>query len=536
MKRLALALLVLIGSFPVATAVGAEPPVRMSPPGQVKIVTVNAHQNGILGIKRFENMYELSFALRRRPAAFDGGYSNGVAAPGVIVVQEMRTTNTEIFTRLMRQRFQHKYQIVGPDDAVSQIIYDPEAVTPQGEPETWTDDCAGVVTGGNKTGRIYQLARFIENRSGAAFSVVAIHLKKNYESTGEEDCYQRNAALIGDRVRAETDAVFVAGDFNRRPVQDRLFCDEREASAEQPWYRDMTDPTDGLGLTDTARSAALSEGRSMATQWTHEQKRRKPTGCGGRALLRNRIDYIFARGARVAEAGADDPGWAGEKAGTVADGEHRYSDHRFVWARLVLEGPGRPEKPGGSLEKGGAVRLNWAPVPGATEYLIYRAVADHGASRIAKVPASTTTFTDLDTRHGFNYLYSVAASNGDGQGVESRPVSLVPDAKGPRIKGFSPADGARGVDPRTMVTVDYNEDVLASSVGRSTISLFLGNSKVRGRVTQIGVRTIRFNPRYPLKKGKTYRLEIKPVQDSLGNVGGARYDIRFSIKAKRRSK
>lgn len=533
MKRLVVAL-VLVGSLLTPTARAAEQPIKRTPPGQVKIVTANALQNGILGIKRFNSMYELSYALRQRPPAFDGGFKDGVAAPGVIVVQEMRTTNTEIFTRLMRQRFKHKYQIAGPEDAVSQIIYDPTEVTPQGESETWTDDCAGVVTGGSKPGRIYQLARFVENKTATPFSVIAIHLKKNYDSTGEQDCYQRNLALIRERVSAETSAVIVAGDFNRRPVEARLVCDEGERSAELPWYHDMTDMTEGSAFIDTVRRVARSMGRSLIRQWTHEQKRKQPTGCGGKEFVRGRIDYIFARGAVVVEASADDPGWAGEEPGTVSADVRRYSDHRFVWARLVLQGPEEPDKPTGALAKGGVVSLSWSPVPGATEYLIYRGVEGHGASRIAKLPATTTSFEDLDTRHNFRYLYSVAASDGTGQGPESRSTLFVPDAKGPRIVSVTPPDGANGLDRRTNVIVRYDEDLRVSSIDGSRILLRLNGRRVPGKISRIDSRSIKFDPRFPLKRGKTYSLTLKPLQDSLGNVGEARDNLHFSIKPRRK--
>src|SRR5688572_12023786 len=90
---------------------GGVPPVKQTPPGQVTVVTINAKQYPILGIRRFRKMFQLSRALRRRPLAFDGGFFGAIHAPDVIVMQEIRPSNAEIFEHILRQRFQVKYQI-----------------------------------------------------------------------------------------------------------------------------------------------------------------------------------------------------------------------------------------------------------------------------------------------------------------------------------------------------------------------------------------------------------------------------------------
>ena len=51
---------------------------------------------------------------------------------------------------------------------------------------------------------------------------------------------------------------------------------------------------------------------------------------------RTRIDYIFAADATIAEAHADHPGWAGEEPGSHSPENFKYSDHRWVWARVAV--------------------------------------------------------------------------------------------------------------------------------------------------------------------------------------------------------
>src|SRR5688572_887481 len=127
MKRAPRALLVLILALSAVIPARAQDdvvPVKRSPSGQVTVVTINARQFPILGIKRFRAMYQLARAMRRRPLAFDGGFFGAIQAPDVIVLQEIRPSNAEIFEHILRQRFQVRYQIITePDMAVAMIVH-----------------------------------------------------------------------------------------------------------------------------------------------------------------------------------------------------------------------------------------------------------------------------------------------------------------------------------------------------------------------------------------------------------------------------
>ena len=129
------------GIFPAEAA--DTPKALVSVPGQLKIVSVNARQNAVLGKKRFEDMFELTQALRRRPLAFNGGYTGGVAAPDVIGLQEIRNGYVEIFEHVLQQRFPNRYRIAGSEEAASQMIYNVSTVTPVGDVTSWEDVCLG---------------------------------------------------------------------------------------------------------------------------------------------------------------------------------------------------------------------------------------------------------------------------------------------------------------------------------------------------------------------------------------------------------
>lgn len=515
------ALCVAMGALP-AAAQREAPRALRTVPGQVKLMTVNARQNAVLGLKRFEDMYELSWAARTRPAAFNGGYGGAVAAPDVIALQEMRTSNVEIFEHLLRQRFKMKYQVAGAEDAASQLIYNPETVTLQGEPVTWDDVCSDN-TPGSRDRRFYQFARFTENKSGAPFVVAAMHIPKNFVNSGQAECYTQNIQEMRDQLALETDPTFVMGDFNRRAVEEQHECDPEELSPEFQWHMMMTQPTDGgRAFLDAVRAWHRQRNLSLADQWTHEQKTMSLACNGQNHIRRSRIDYIFSAGAVIAEAGVDDPGWAGDAPGVKSTVNHKYSDHRFVWGRFVISAPPRPLAPELTQEQGGAVAIGWQPVEGAVGYTIYRALPGHAYSALEQVGGTTTSFEDPFTEHGITYRYSIAAIGADdGQSLESRNTKLTVDARGPQIVSRYPSPGATGIDRRANIRIVFDERVSAASVTNDRIRLYRGTKRLTGTVKQVAPRVLIFDPSFPMWKGKLHRVVTKPVKDRYGNLGQA---------------
>lgn len=519
---------------PGGPARGNTPRSVVTPPGQLKIITVNARQNAVLGLKRFEDLLELVRAMRVRPTAFNSGNRGGVSAPDIVVTQEIRTTILEVLAHVMGNRFPHKYRIAGTDEATSQIVYNPDTVTLIGEVTEWPDACLLEQNSGKKKQRVYQLARFTENKTGTPFAVASIHFYKQYGDTGQQNCRERNITVLRTILAGESSTpVFVAGDFNRRAVDKPYECDPEERSAPQGWYSLMTDGVPAF--VDTVAEYRRGKHRSLKNQWTHEQQKAVQTCDGSTQRRRTRIDYIFASGAAVAEAGADDPGWSGGAPGSKHPHNHKYSDHRYVWGRYVLQGPPKPTGIATEEGKGGRVALSWAPSDGAAKYRIYRAIGRRPYRSLAKVGAEATSYLDTATEHGRSYRYTIAPiGQGGGQGLESKPRWAKADSRGPQIVTVSPSRGTTGVDPRTMLRVRFDERVKPDSVTQDRIRLFRGKKRLSGRVTRVAPRVLEFDPKFPLWKGKTHRVVVKPVRDKLGNVGGALSDWKFTVKAKKK--
>jgi hypothetical protein len=518
---LTLALLASLVTIPEVVRASA-PPRQTSPSGQINIVTINAKQNRVLGIKRFLAMFELGRALRYRPAAFDGGFGGSVTEPDIVIMEEFRPSNLEIFERLLKQRFDAKYRIVGPTDAAATIIANTDTVAMQGEAVRWADVCTDADNPPDgRAVRDYQFIRFTEIQTGVAFVVAGMHLAKSYQMTGQSECLERNIAEMRDELSGETAPTFVAGDFNKRAVAQVHECDPEELSPPVLWWRSMTDPSDGgRPFVDAVLEWHRSHGQSIADEWTHEQKATKVLCNGDVRFRRTRIDYIFSTGAVVAQAHADHPGWAGEFPGQRDPENYKYSDHRFVWGRFIISGPPAPQPPTTEERKGGDVFLTWQPVEGAVGYVLLRGIKGRSYNVIQSVPSSTTSFTDTFTEDARDYKYSVAAVGSDGgQGLESEPTAAVADSSGPHVIGTLPNDDARDVDVWRTIQVRFEERVDPASVTNDLIELYLGGRRVRGTVRQKSARRIVFNPSFPLKKGKQYRARTNGVRDKLGNRG-----------------
>lgn len=508
-----------------ASAQNDVPAVKESPPGQVTVVTINARQFPILGIRRFRAMFQLSRALRRRPAAFDGGFFGAIQAPDVVVLQEIRPSNAEIFEHILRQRFQEKYEIITPTDAAVTIIVHPSTVSLVGEVIPMSDACSSP-TDDRYPSRSYPVARLVENESDTTFAVMGVHYPK---SGAGMDCLLRNVQQMRTLFEAEQTPTIVAGDFNRRPVRDPFECDPNESSESLPWYQTLTAPDNGgRQYIDAVRYFNRENSISMEYEWTHEQKAKKIACTGNEHHRRSRIDYIFVADAAVAEAHADHPGWGGVAPGVHHPTNFKYSDHRWVWARVSLSGPARPDRPTVTPLEEGNIDVGWAPVPGATGWTVYRALGERAFGVVARLPAETTTYTDSETDHGRTYRYAIAGVGPDnGQGVESRGEGAVADARGPRVVATYPAPRAVGVGPGQAISVRFDENVVKESVTQGSIRLIVDGHTVQGFVLRKFPRLIKFNPANPLKKGKVYTAVVAyGLEDKLGNEG-SRYVWRF---------
>ncbi|MFN2587517.1 MAG: Ig-like domain-containing protein [Actinomycetota bacterium] len=524
MRRAGVALvLVLIAAWlPRGVGAAPRPPEQIqSLPGQVTVVTVNAKQNRILGLNRFLALFELPKALRFRPAAFNGGYTGAVAAPDVIVVQEVRPSNLEILVRLLRQRFPYRYQSLEPLDAAASFVVNTDTVAVQGDVTTWPDECTTEDTPtDNRDRRDYPIVHLTEVATNAPFVVAGMHMAKRYDTTGQANCVPRNVETLRAELADETAPVIIGGDFNRRATVDPYECDRNEEGVPNPWYGLLVDPPEGeRAYVDAVRQWHRGHGSSMDEEWTHEQRQSRVLCDQTTHFKRARIDYLFSS-AVVAEAHADHPGWAGAEPGTKHPLNERYSDHRYVWGRFVVSGPPRALQPSAVPGVGGRIDLAWQPVEGPTGYVVYRAQRGRAYSVLATVGADVLGFADVFTEHGGSYRYAVAPVGADGGiGQESRPAFAVADARGPHVRRVTPLRNATGVDTSVVIAVRYDERVAATSVAPETIEVFQGSRAIRGTLAVAGARLLTFDPFGRLDKGKTYRVEVASVRDVLGNAG-----------------
>lgn len=520
--RLAAVLVLLVSALPHGAVAAPRPPAQLaSLPGQVTVVTVNAKQNRILGLNRFLALFELPKALRFRPEAFNGGFAGAVTAPDVIIVQEVRPSNLEIFVRLLRQRFPYKYVALEPLDAAASFVVNTDTVGVQGEVTTWADVCTSEDTPTDqRPTRDYPIVHLTETETGAPFVVAGMHMAKRYDTTGQENCVPRNIETLRSELADETAPAIIGGDFNRRAAVDPFECDPEETSTPNPWYQLLVAPPEGGTVyADAVRQWHRGHGTSMEHEWTHEQRQQGVLCDQTTQFKRSRIDYLFSS-AVVGEAHADHPGWAGITPGTGNPLNVRYSDHRYVWGRFVVSGPPRLLQPSAVPGVGGRVDLSWEAVEGATGYVVYRAQRGRAYSVLARVDATALTFADVFTEHGDSYRYAVAAVGADtGIGLESRPVFAAADKKGPHVRRVTPSRNATGVDPGVVIAVRYDERVDSSSVTSDAIRVTQGGRSIGGTLVVAGARLLTFDPFGRLDKGKTYRVSVASVKDALGNAG-----------------
>ncbi|MBA2311323.1 MAG: endonuclease/exonuclease/phosphatase family protein [Actinobacteria bacterium] len=345
----AIAAVLVLGSIVMlsATRAGAHhvarPTENLSPSGQVVIVTINAIQgDGKASLD--PRARELARGLRERPLASDGNYY----APDVVIVNESSAIRIAALRDKLNKVFVasaptaiplSRYEVFGdPADAKAKFLVNVNSIDESaGAYETWGDDC--------KSDRLYQMAHLAEQDSGSAFTVAGIHFFKNYrEFLLPADCRERNIDRLRLELADEAGPAVVGGDFNRRATTIERECDPTEASTTLPWWNSMTAPGIDGSYSDAVRTWHQSSGLSLADEWSHEGRNQTLLCEGTTTYRRSRIDYLFVNEeAEILEAHSDHPGWAGPTPGTVVcDPLHpycKYSDHRFVWARVAIPPP-----------------------------------------------------------------------------------------------------------------------------------------------------------------------------------------------------
>jgi endonuclease/exonuclease/phosphatase family metal-dependent hydrolase len=504
-----------------ATETAAQQPQLASPPGQLYVVSVNTYQGQIIGTERFRAMLELVRTLLKRPAAFGGGSKAIGAAPDVIMLQEIRESNFEIFEKLLRQRSSFRYEIAGSTTTNGKFIINTDQVALQGESRSWTDPCYAGSQDPSRV-RTYQWAQLTELETGAPFAVASVHFDKDYmKETGQEGCLERNVQELRRQLSGVTAPTIIGGDFNRRAVETTFECDPNELSAPLPWWLEMTDPDSGTAYTDAVKTWHQARGLSLVNEWTHEQKAQTVACDGSTRFRRTRIDYLFTSGMEAGTVHADHPGWAGVEPGTRHPTNPRYSDHRFVAGRFQIAGPPRPPAPAATPSVNGNIQLSWTPLdPPAAGWLIYRTTGSRPYKLLARLSPETLTYTDVATEHGTIYRYTIAAVDGAGaQSLESPAARARADSRGPFVVSRSPGRNGAGIERSRDVIARFNENIDPESVSANTINVYRNGRAICGFTRQRSEQVLVFDPCGSLAKRREHRVVVYGVRDELGNKG-----------------
>jgi hypothetical protein len=86
------------------------------------------------------------------------------------------------------------------------------------------------------------------------------------------------------------------------------------------------------------------------------------------------------------------------------------------------------------------------------------------------------------------------------------------------VIAVKPPASATGVPIGSKLEVFLDEPVLGSSITPNSIKVYAGGGRVRGRVVVYSDRHLVFDPAR-LVKGTRYRVVVRDLRDSLGNVG-----------------
>lgn len=317
-------------SFASAVPTGAAPVEQASPAGEVIVITVNAQQIFTRSTVRLE---QLAIALRNRPLASDGKFY----APDIILVNEVLAGDLATLRNYMNNLFSSNYKSFGAtsESVKTKFLVNSSTMSTKSS-RTWVDDCVADVK--------YQLVNVREVASGVSVTVGGVHFRADYTGLGGPECKNSNAKKARKQLGSQGTKGSVVGDFNKRAMLKERECDPEETSGDESWYRGMTEysAVDNSSYIDSVRRYNRANGLSMFNEWTHEWRDISTLCNGTTGYRRNRIDYIFVSNTlQPLDAHADHPGWANEaRPGTIGctpAPQCKYSDHRFVWARIRLK-------------------------------------------------------------------------------------------------------------------------------------------------------------------------------------------------------
>jgi len=106
------------------------------------------------------------------------------------------------------------------------------------------------------------------------------------------------------------------------------------------------------------------------------------------------------------------------------------------------------------------------------------------------------------------------------------------DDTAPTVSATSPANGAAGVGPASLVTITFSESVQAATINATNITLKLTSSgaTVAGTLAFNGTDAVTFTPSAPLAQGN-YTLTVSNVKDVAGNLMASPSVTTFTVDA-----
>lgn len=143
----------------------------------------------------------------------------------------------------------------------------------------------------------------------------------------------------------------------------------------------------------------------------------------------------------------------------------------------------------------------------------------------ASYDGSTLTFTsneDLLPNTVYTATIDKSAVDLNGTGmvndhVWSFTTGAQPDVTKPTVTQSDPANNSTGVARNKLITANFSEEMLASTINTSNFKLLKGTAEIAGTVTYSGT-TASFNPSNNLEAGTTYTAKITTdAQDLAGN-------------------
>lgn len=502
--------------LPIGSSAGAASLEETSPASELVVVTINAHQN----TPDAARLSELASALHNRPVGSDGRFF----APDVIVMHEtppgvlasLRDQLNSLFASPTR------YEIAGTDsdDSVKgKFLVNMGGVSVLSS-QTWSDVCEPTIR--------YQLVNVADRDGGASLSVAGVHFRPKYiDDEGPVTCREKNALETRSRLASQGTDGSALGDFNRRPVEIERECDPDETSPSLPWYTQMTafSSTDGRSYIDTVRKYHRASGLSMNDQWTQEWDSTSTLCNGSIGYRRNRIDYIFVSDqVATIEARADAPGWANPLVpgaiGCSPAPACKYSDHRFVWARIALPSatppvapPGTPPELIATASAPTTVDLQWQDVAHETGYVIERSLDGTTWSKLATTAADTVSYQDQSVTENKTYRYRLSATNSGGSSAPSAVATATTPGAPPStitdLRGSSPSRG--------KVTLNWSAATDTGGSGLAGYEVWRATSEL-GPYTKVATTTTTSYSSSKLTRGATYWYHVVAF-DGAGNQG-----------------